>query len=301
MLNSFFQIISGKPFSLVSAMDTSFAGFDFWGSRTHRRRKSDGDFRYGSPLSGRRAGATGGISEVRKVEGVPLAVPAERGPGGEPVNFDAVDLRRNRTKSMTDLSNAPELLRRSFVTRQIYEEEEKRRRELRRRKMRERREVAREEQFRERKSLYEGTRKEREERTRMEEDESTEEDDYEMEEEEEDEDGEAREREKEREREEKEKAKKGKWRFLDDVSSGADTDEDEADEKRDAFSFSKAASCALASKLAYESSPIIKYECKGWGFDRCDVVRFKNCKAYIASNSRMVLVVFAGTQPMNLR
>ena len=75
----------------------------------------------------------------------------------------------------------------------------------------------------------------------------------------------------------------------------------EEEDEEDQYSHARAFSCALASKLAYESSEIIQWECREWGFERCDVVRYRNCKAYIASNPRMVLVVFAGTQPMNIR
>ncbi len=37
-----------------------------------------------------------------------------------------------------------------------------------------------------------------------------------------------------------------------------------------------------------------------WGFDRCEVVKYKHCKAYVASNHQMVLLAFAGTNPFNL-
>lgn len=67
------------------------------------------------------------------------------------------------------------------------------------------------------------------------------------------------------------------------------------------YSHAKAYSLALAAKMAYENSDIIKCEVKKWGFTQCRVVRYQNSKAYIASNDEMVLLVFCGTHPLNLR
>jgi hypothetical protein len=55
----------------------------------------------------------------------------------------------------------------------------------------------------------------------------------------------------------------------------------------------QAYSLALAAKMAYENSDIIKCEVKKWGFTQCRVVRYQNSKAYIASNDEMVLLVRA--------
>jgi hypothetical protein len=53
----------------------------------------------------------------------------------------------------------------------------------------------------------------------------------------------------------------------------------------------QAYSLALAAKMAYENSDIIKCEAKKWGFTQCRVVRYQNSKAFIASNDEMVLLV----------
>eukprot|EP01087_Luapelamoeba_hula_P024596 TRINITY_DN942_c0_g1_i1.p1 TRINITY_DN942_c0_g1~~TRINITY_DN942_c0_g1_i1.p1 ORF type:complete len:718 (+),score=90.75 TRINITY_DN942_c0_g1_i1:170-2323(+) len=79
------------------------------------------------------------------------------------------------------------------------------------------------------------------------------------------------------------------------LSNYLDVDEDDTP-----YSVGYALSLALASKLAYESSEIIKCEAEKWGFTRCDVVRYHNAKAFVASNDKAVMIVFAGTHPLNI-
>ncbi|KAL6049195.1 C2 domain-containing protein [Balamuthia mandrillaris] len=124
-------------------------------------------------------------------------------------------------------------------------------------------------------------------------------------------------------------------------SGGRAEDEEDENESNDAsrdFNREQAFSLALASKLAYESSPVIQWVCcrpasstdseeeqpqaeakegpssttrniskgdglagEGWGFERCTIVKYKNTKSYVAHNEDMILVAFAGTHPLNLR
>ncbi|ELR25498.1 lipase, partial [Acanthamoeba castellanii str. Neff] len=67
------------------------------------------------------------------------------------------------------------------------------------------------------------------------------------------------------------------------------------------YSHAKAYSMAIAAKLAYENTDIIRCEVAKWGFPHFQVYRYHYTKAYLASNDDMALLVFCGTQPLNLK
>jgi len=66
------------------------------------------------------------------------------------------------------------------------------------------------------------------------------------------------------------------------------------------YSQEKAHSLAIAAKLAYEKTEIVKYECRSWGFERVKIIRWKTTKGFVASTPDMILVSFSGTHPLDL-
>ncbi|EPB93009.1 hypothetical protein HMPREF1544_00083 [Mucor circinelloides 1006PhL] len=76
------------------------------------------------------------------------------------------------------------------------------------------------------------------------------------------------------------------------------------DFKRPQYSLSVAHSLSVASKLAYEDVAVVKYELEKAGYDvehTFKAIGYKNVCAYVIEKNNDVLLVFRGTNPLNIQ